>query len=314
MKKRHLFATEGTYEQVGSLVLDRPKYPAVIVDPFERVIREGFVPARRDLAVELPSNRRTISAGMAHTDGVPRSRRCLNDPASCSIGVCRDCVDEYEVDGLADRLALIDLPEPVSRRAAPVDQPLSELWQGVKRKVYALANSGDWPCTDLGGCRLRVNTDADDNHHEQGCKMWTSSAPEATGVRKLACLGHWSARSPWADLLPCNNKVVGLEPVNATEWLVQHRHHVDDHPYEQRQHATENEMGRPTELEEPQHQDVQHRSNQDHIPDDRRDAGSSRLDAHPPAIYELGEDSQRFLMKDILPDLAVRSKAEKKTT
>ena len=33
MKKRHLFATKGTHEQVGSLVLDRPKYPAVIVDP-----------------------------------------------------------------------------------------------------------------------------------------------------------------------------------------------------------------------------------------------------------------------------------------
>src|SRR5215210_729080 len=110
-----------------------------------------------------------------------------------------------------------------------------------------------------------------------------------------------------ANLLPCNNKVLGLKPVNATKWLVQHGDHVDDDAYEQRQHATKDEMGCPTELEEPQHKDVQHRSDQDHIPDDRRDAGSSRLDAHPPAIDELSKGAQGFLMKDILPDLPVRS-------
>src|SRR3954470_12397468 len=97
---------------------------------------------------------------------------------------------------------------------------------------------------------------------------------------------HGSARKAapqggsWpADLPPCLDEVVRRESVDAAERLIKGGDHVDYKADERHQDAAEHEVRRPAEIEQPQHEDVQNRPDQDDGPDDRWDACRARLDA-----------------------------------
>ena len=54
------------------------------------------------------------------------------------------------------------------------------------------------------------------------------------------------------DLLTRMDEIVRREPVDAAEGPVEHSDHVDDEPNEDREHAAKDDMGCPTEVEQPQ--------------------------------------------------------------